>query len=107
METPTLKVKAKDLLMKNSLIGPLHFEHMKAMRSHLEDELEPSPARPAHGDWVDAPLVLLGSGSVYAQPFVAHALADLNVVACVDNRRRGQRQGDLLVQGDNALPELI
>ena len=85
----------------------MYSPHLNDMRSRLETALEFSAARPAQDCCVDSPLVLLGSGSVYAQPFIAYALAGLKVVACVDNLRRGQRQGKLVVQGDDALPELI
>ena len=80
---------------------------LRTLRDRLESELDASSGASAREGWGERPVVLLGSGSVYAQPFIAHALAQLNVVACVDNLRRGQRLGDLIVQGDDSLPELL
>lgn len=52
------------------------------------------------------PLVLIGSGSVLAQPFVSHALAHFNVVGLVDNMRVGQTTGGLPILGDAGLRDL-
>ena len=82
------------------------FDNLVAMRQHLEAVLENS------SDWLsenysNAPLVLLGSGSLYAQPFVSFAFEKLKVVALVDNLRSGQIQGDLTICGDSDLSAIL
>jgi len=54
-----------------------------------------------------APLVLLGSGSVYAQPFVSFALSNLKVVAVIDNMRIGQTLGNFDVCGDEDIVKVL
>jgi hypothetical protein len=53
------------------------------------------------------PLILLGSGSLYAKPFLDFCLSKLNVIACVDNLNIGKRLGSHIVVGDDALPDLL
>ncbi len=52
------------------------------------------------------PLVLLGCGSLIAQPFVRHALDRCDVRALVDNARAGARIGRWTVRTDEALGDL-
>lgn len=80
---------------------------INSLRMTLESNLNLPWEERESRDWTGKPLVLLGSGSVYAQPFVVYAFEHLRVVACVDNLRRGQQQGDLVVQGDETLSELV
>jgi FkbM family methyltransferase len=53
------------------------------------------------------PLVLLGSGSVYAKTFVDFALHNLNVVAVIDNMSVGQVLGNLHVSGDKDIAKIL
>ncbi|HYH19046.1 MAG TPA: FkbM family methyltransferase [Azospirillum sp.] len=64
---------------------------------------------PAPGavDLSTAPLVLIGAGSVIAQPFVAHALARLNVAGIVDNARAGTVQHGHTILDDAGLRALM
>ena len=54
-----------------------------------------------------APIILLGSGSVLAEKFVAYALAHFNVIASVDNARAGQMHNGLTYIGDPELRALL
>ena len=54
-----------------------------------------------------APLVLLGSGSVYAQPFIAFALRNLKVVTVIDNMRIGHTLGNFQVSGDEDIVKVL
>ncbi|HTN40434.1 MAG TPA: hypothetical protein VLZ84_04730, partial [Asticcacaulis sp.] len=54
-----------------------------------------------------APVILLGSGSVLAEKFVAYALAHFNVIASVDNARAGQMHNGLTYIGDTELRALL
>lgn len=54
-------------------------------------------------DLTGRPVALLGAGSVLAQPFVAAALARLDVRLLVDNARIGQTMGGHVMAGDAAL----
>ena len=58
-------------------------------------------------DLVHQPVVLLGAGSVHGRAFVEHALRAFNVVAVVDNPRRGDAFGPLIAVGDEALDGLM
>jgi FkbM family methyltransferase len=55
----------------------------------------------------EVPLILLGAGSVMAQPFVRHAVAHWQVVGIVDNARAGLPSGDGTILGDDGLRDLI
>jgi FkbM family methyltransferase len=58
-------------------------------------------------DLRSAPVVLIGAGSVIAQPFVAYALAHFNVVGIVDNARAGSQEGDFRLLDDAGLKDLM
>jgi len=58
-------------------------------------------------DLSTAPLVLIGAGSVIAQPFVAHALARLNVAGIVDNARAGTVRDGHTILDDAGLRALM
>jgi FkbM family methyltransferase len=58
-------------------------------------------------DLSTAPLVLIGAGSAIAQPFVAHALARLNVAGIVDNARAGTVQDGHTILNDAGLRALM
>ncbi len=53
------------------------------------------------------PRILLGAGSVLAQEFVHHELAQGHVIALVDNARAGQNVDGVPVIGDAGLTELL
>ncbi len=56
---------------------------------------------------LNQPLVLLGAGSVLAQPFVAYAVEHGTVLALVDNVRAGQTFHGVPYVSDTALPKLL
>ncbi|KAA0577791.1 FkbM family methyltransferase [Azospirillum sp. B21] len=55
----------------------------------------------------EVPLILLGAGSVMAQPLVRHAVGHWKVVGVVDNARAGLPLGDGTILGDDGLRDLL
>ena len=73
------------------------------VQAWLKDHSERKAAR----DVLNQPLILLGAGSVLAQPFVAYAGAKGKVIALVDNARAGQSLHNIPYVSDTALPGLL
>jgi len=63
--------------------------------------------RKAARDVLAQPLILLGAGSVLAQPFVTYAIENGKVLALVDNARADQIFHDTPYVSDTALPDLL
>lgn len=58
-------------------------------------------------DFSRSPLVLLGAGSVIAQPFVAYALRNFKVAALIDTRLAGTEIGGMEVAGAGVLRDIL
>ncbi|WP_194910578.1 FkbM family methyltransferase [Azospirillum sp. INR13] len=93
-------------------------DEVPALRHALRERLDQAVRTP--GDWRmlqaedrrdldpgEVPLILLGAGSVMAQPLVRHALGHWKVVGVVDNARAGLPLGDGTILGDDGLRDLI
>jgi FkbM family methyltransferase len=78
-----------------------------SMRLQLEAALKNQDKKITCANISSFPLILLGSGSLYAKPFLEFCLSKLNVIACVDNLNIGKRLGSHIVVGDDALPDLL
>ncbi|MGN6363184.1 FkbM family methyltransferase [Asticcacaulis taihuensis] len=83
-------------------LGNLDFNDMEVqtwLKIHAE--------RKATRDVLKHPLILLGAGSVLAQPFVNYTIAHGKVLALIDNARAGQTLHGIPYVGDAALPNLL
>lgn len=83
-------------------LGNLDFNDME-VQAWLKDHAERKAAR----DVLKHPLILLGAGSVLAQPFVNYTIAHGKVLALIDNARAGQTLHGIPYVGDAALPNLL
>ncbi len=73
------------------------------VQAWLKDHAERKAAR----NVLNQPLILLGAGSVLAQPFVTYAVKSGQVLALIDNARAGQDFHDVPYVSDTALPDLL
>jgi len=80
---------------------------LEEMRRYLDSVLCADINSDTSNAQESAPLVLLGSGSVYAQPFIAFALRNLKVVAVIDNMRIGHTLGNFQVSGDEHIVKVL
>lgn len=64
-------------------------------------------ARRRDTEYLSKPLILLGAGSVIAQPFVEGLIQRFNVIALVDNARAGQSKDGIPYIGDESLLPLL